>query len=440
MAPARRLFMRSRFGMTALLLSLASAIIASGCGTPGNKANRVTLPVARQDYTTDTKPNQKMLGAIGFQYYWKNETGLPLRAGEDIQGLFLRDENLYLVSSFNDAYACDAQVGTYKWLANVAPIEETLFDPVNIPEAHLTRELGDNDMLLHPPAISSIPAFPASIFCTGSRITVVNRDNGVIYRNYPFKQFASMCRAATTPDGIYVCAASPNKLLYGIDLLCGVKTATVEIKAQVKAPPCIYGEYLYIGTRDSRILKISVGAEMNIARTLELRGPVLHQFHVDGRGVFVAAEDKRFYGLNPITLEHMYTSIYLGGRPAGPMQIGQTLAFQRVHGHGIQAIDFLKGKKLWSKSNGIKVIGVDANEVWILDKSRNLLIVEAQSGRQKQSAPIRGFDFYASNTITPAIYTATEDGKFFCITKKKKGYINLEQLEAIKNKLDKDSR
>lgn len=420
--------MRFSRGLSVVLLSF-SAAISAGCSKDTPR-----LPVARRHSTVDAKPDSDVLRAVGLQYYWENPRGLPLRPGEWINELYLRDENLYLVSDRNDVYACDAQMGIYKWRVNVGPAREALYPPVNISETRLPPEVGSAEMVISPPIMSGFPAFPASVFTTGNRLTLVNRDSGRVYRQYLFDGFSSSAQPAVDPGALYFYAATAIRRLQRVNLLCEVRTTTVDIDGLVNAPLKIFGDGVYLGSRNGLIMCVSRNVDLSRKWTLRLRGAVLREFHVDEKGLFVMCEDQHFYGIDPVTGGNLYPAIFLEGRPAAAMQMGPRSVFQRITGRGLYAIDFQKGTVRWRIPAGVTVVGATNTEVWILDTSGNLLIVDEMTGTLKKSISYRGFDYYAANARVPAVYTATKDGKFFCLSRKEEGHITLEMLKAMKKK------
>jgi len=153
---------------------------------------------------------------------------------------------------------------------------------------------------------------------------------------------------------------------------------------------------------------------------------------VDRRGCFVPCEDNRLYAFDGLTGAELWEPFICQGPLRDPIQVGANTIFQYAHGDQFYAINLVNGKERWHKADPRLVMAATGGNVYLLDKSRNLLIVNEILGTVKASLPMTGMDVFARNTDASAMYTATRDGRVFCIRLLSAGHMTPDDLKERK--------
>jgi outer membrane protein assembly factor BamB len=112
----------------------------------------------------------------------------------------------------------------------------------------------------------------------------------------------------------------------------------------------------------------------------------------------------------------------------GPTQLSELTIFQYVRQDGLYAVNLANGKVRWKMPEGRKVVAIMKGTVYVLDKNKNLRMVNEITGKGDRYVPLSGFQHYAANVKAPAVYVATDDGEVFCIRKKDAGRLTAEML------------
>jgi len=94
----------------------------------------------------------------------------------------------------------------------------------------------------------------------------------------------------------------------------------------------------------------------------------------------------------------------------------------------LYAVNVTNGDVRWKLPAGRDVLAIIDDVVYVLDAEKKLHLVNEITGKVDVVVPLAGFDFYARNTTTPAIYTATRSGHIFCLRPIKAGRLTAEML------------
>jgi len=134
------------------------------------------------------------------------------------------------------------------------------------------------------------------------------------------------------------------------------------------------------------------------------------------------------YAFEPYSGRKLWEPFITEGQCKEPIQVSDSTIFQYATNDRLYAINITNGKKRWDMFDGRKVLAVMDGEAFVLDKSNKMLIVDEITGKTKTVVPMTGFDLFLANATAQAIYTATRDGRLFCIRKLKAGHLNPEML------------
>ena len=391
------------------------AVFLFGCGGDGGFAPH---PPAK------TITSEDVLGGADLLYYWKRQ--LSLDPGEVVVRMYSIDENLYFLTNQNHLYAIDAAVGNPKWNLPVTQTQDTVFSPTHISNMRLSEKVGTSENIDQPAPPEAFKTFDAVLINSMTRLLVIDRKSGKIFRNIPFAGYVATNQGVSDGTSFYV--ASDSLLYYGINLESGVNIWWKEMGETIMAPMSFYNGRVYLGTVEGVFRCADVEKFGDKRWQLRLFGPVRRGFHVDARGVFLGCEDRRIYSLDPGSGVKLWDSVSLNGAIASPLHVGELTIFQYAASDGLYAVNLANGKLRWKKPNARRVLGLMDGVVYLLDEQNNLQMVNEITGKSISSVPLSGFDFYADNITAPAIFTARKDGKIFCIRRKSSGRLTAEML------------
>jgi len=98
------------------------------------------------------------------------------------------------------------------------------------------------------------------------------------------------------------------------------------------------------------------------------------------------------------------------------MQVGQRTIFQWADRDRFYALDLARGEKRCELKDGRVAMGVIEPYAYDLTWDRQLKVVHESTGAEEMVLPMNGLDLFVANADLPALYAATEDGRFACIT------------------------
>ncbi|MCD4824143.1 MAG: PQQ-like beta-propeller repeat protein [Phycisphaerae bacterium] len=411
---------KNRELVNVMLACLVGASLLVGCGDGGSDLVRsaaVSNPIA----------SPKSLGKANLQYYWKSQ--VVLSDGEQITRMYNLGDKLYFLTNRRNLVAMDAMVGIPEWVVNITRRNEKIFPPIIKNNVRLSEKVGTVEDIKDPPAKGSLPKIKALMINTSTRLLVIDRDTGKIYRDFTFKKFSATNRGSTDGERYYV--ASSSKMYYAVTLLPAVARWWEEINDEIiKAPMACYGRRLYMGTMSGTFRVDFAGDIRERFWEKPLDGPISTEFHVDSRGAFIGCGDGNIYALNLNDGRNLWDPVQVKGDIKDPIRVGELTIFQHVHGDGLYAINLANGTKRWRLPQGRKVLATVNGDVYVLGKDNKLVIVNEITGDPKASVLLSGFDFFAENLAAPAVYTATRDGRVFCIRSKDAGRLTVEDIKA----------
>lgn len=365
-----------------------------------------------------------VLAGAGLQYYWHQALDLP--DGEEIDRLWLLDENLYCLTDRNRLLAVDAARGLLKWSYVVADPGQTVFPPTHSDQVPLSDKVEGIAEMLSTEQREPPPPFDAVLINTLSNVVVLNRANGVCKRDIRFS-FAAHTGGAAHGLFFYVCSA--RGWYYAIRLpeaIVGWWLTTDDI---ISAPPVFYNSRLYVAGEDGGLYANDVGTKGRRIWRQQMIGPVTAPFHVDARGCFIPCEDRRIYAFDALTGAPLWEPFVCEGPLRCGVQVGANTLFQYADRDQLYAINLVNGAKRWSRPDGRRVLTVIDGTVYLLDDAGKLLVLDEVTGTLMTSLPLTGMELFASNVKAPAVYTATRDGQVFCIRLLTAGYLTTDDLK-----------
>ncbi len=390
---------------TTWLVLLASGLLA-GCG--GSKAPQLVT--------------SEVLTEADLNYFWTLHLDLP--DGESLLRLSLVDENLYVVTDRNYLYTLDAASGAVKWsyrLGSPAMKSYRVYhaSDVVLPERRLTIQEIAEDRL--GPSAEPVDVVLVN---TLTKLHVFDRSNGQVLREVKFDFTANTGPAC---DGRSAFIGSSEELVYSVRLASATHLWSEPSGSLAGAPEYTEG-FLFVANEQGRLHCIKPGFHAARQWTKELSGKVAGGFHADQRGLFLGTDENFLYGLVPESGETLWEPFITQGPINRPVQVGANSVFAYADGDRFYAVNLTTGQQRWAHPAGRRVLAAIRGTIYLLDRDRNLHLVDEVLGTDRTTLPLVGMDLFADNAVAPAIYTATRDGRVFCIRPDEAGQLTPDML------------
>ena len=407
-----------------LLAIVPTCLLLAGCPAPSREG-----PAPGGEFRGVVHPD--VLAKADLQYYWAIRVALD--PGERIVKLHRLDEHLYCLTDRNRMIAVDAQRGLPKWSVEVGPLDESVFRPAHCDEARVPTKVVGIAEMLHPGRSAPIEPFDAVFVNTVHYVLILRRTDGRIMRKIPFG-FASDSAGCADPDMYYV--GGIDGKFHGFSLREAIHIWSLAAEKAITVPMVRVASNIYAASRDGNLYCARAARIRRQHWRQKMMGPVTAAFHVDTRGCFVPCEDGRLYAFDALSGQNLWDPFVCQGPLQRPVQVAKNTIFQYAKDDKFYAINLANGKPRWSLPQARKVLAVLKGDAYLLDARRTLLVVDEMLGKVKTSLPMTGFGLFLGNTTAPGIYTATADGRLFCIRHKSAGYLSIEMLhpEAGKRK------
>jgi outer membrane protein assembly factor BamB len=391
-----------------LLILGAVAMAAASCTSPSG-------PLA----------NNAVLGKADLQYYWQCK--VPLENAESIDQIYKLDENLYALTDRNRLICLDAMRGMMKWSYVVAEIGEKVYRPCQADRATLSPKVpGIAEMLTNSPDKSSRVTFKPVVINTLNRFVVLDRDTGEVMREVPLAGVASTGGAT---DGTYFWVGTTRGWCSCYLLQEGVLAWSMGTDSMLAASPAAFGPRVFLGGTDGSVRAAMAGHDFRAAWQRPIGGAVHAPLAVTDKACLVPCDDNRLYGFAPSTGLELWKQPFICRGPLrDPPQAGAATIFQYAKGDRFYAVNLVSGQKRWDSDSARAVLALIEKQVYLLDRHNNLQVVDEILGTVKTTLPMSGYDRYAANTVTPAIFIGSHDGHMACIRLISAGYLRPEDM------------
>jgi outer membrane protein assembly factor BamB len=402
-----------------VLMALVAVAGVSGCGGDADPWAKVVHP--------------DVLAKADLQYYWK--AMVDLQGGERIARIYRMDENVYCVTNKNRMIAYDAQRGLLRWSRQLSEEGRVVFRPVHADRVLISAKPLRIEEMTEETKRQPMPAFPAVMVNTETRLFVINRLTGEVHREIKLS-FPANTGGCT--DGRSYMTASTRGWIYTIHLDEAVELPLFSPDVMVSAPLECRAGIVYAGAVDGNLYarRLTAGGSEE-AWKRKLSGPIMPAstdsslFQVTERGLFVPCVDNRLYALDPSTGVELWQLPFIAQGPIdAPVQLTRQTVFQYARRDSFYAINLGNGQARWSNPAAREVLSAADGAVYVRDASGNLLVIDEILGTVRQSLPMTGFDRFAANTTAPTIWVASSDGKLACISKTSLGRLRPEMLSA----------
>ena len=370
---------------------------------------------------------EDVLSKVDLRMYW--ERTIPLPAGEQVARIWVRGEKLYCLTDGDTLICVNAVVGTTLWSQELTVGEEEVFAPVHVDDMRLPMEVGDIKTIDNPPSMASFPLFNAVVISTTTRLWVIDRDKGTVYRNIVSDGFTPQVQGVCDTERFYT--VNSRRQVCGVKLLQGLPFWQKSIKNElIKAPLALAPGYVLAATMDGTVQCYVADDLGTKIWHKKVHGGVRESFVADERGVFLAADDRMIYGLAASRGRPLWDPVSMASDPEGQMLLGEQTLFQYAGAKGgMYAVDIANGQLRWIAPKALSVLAIIDQTVYLKDRSSRLQIRDEITGKVLNTISLTDFELYPSNVTSPAIYMASRDGRIACLRHKSQGPITMEELK-----------
>jgi outer membrane protein assembly factor BamB len=406
--------MKEMRGMIGLLL--VSVSLLAGCE-----------PTVYQEGAMDILQG-KVLSKVDLRMYW--ERTIPLPTGEQVDRTWILGDKFYCLTDGDTLICVDARVGTTLWSQELTVGQEQVFAPVHVDDMRLPLKVGNLQTIDTPPSMASFPQFNAVVISTTTRLWVIDRDKGTLYRNIVSDGFTPQVQGVCDTERFYT--VNSRRQVCGVKLLQGLPFWQKSIKQElIKAPLAMAPGYVLAATMDGTVqcyIADDLGTE---TWRKKLNGGVRESLVADERGVFLAADDRMIYGLTASRGRPLWDPVSMVSDPEGPMLLGEQTLFQYAGAQGgLYAVDIANGQLRWRAPKAKTVLAIIDQKVYLKDRSSTLQVRDEMTGKVLHTISLADFELYPNNVNTPAIYMASRNGRIACLRHVSQGPITMEELTS----------
>jgi len=403
--------------LLALLLLAGGQNPAGSTGAPAGASGRAAGAAERSSDREGNLPKPVSLEQAGLQTYWRAK--IKLRFRERITRLDLLGDILYCLTNSGQLVAIDAKRGLIKWTYMVdATKKETIYRPSH-PPLKVVLRVGVGEE-------RKAKTFNAVVFNTVTRLIVLDRDTGQEMRNVELQLPANSSGAS---DGINEYLGSVKGLFHSFDLDKGVHGWTRKTDDMITAPVVYHNEHVYVGGEDHFFHVVTAGPWGRTVWKQELGGAIVAEFAVGPEGCFVPCEDGKLYAFHALTGEKLWEPFVCRAPLLDPAQVGRKAVFTYARGDKFYAVNITNGAELWSDPDDRLVLAVIGEDAYILDKDRNLRVIDEATGKIKFVVSLSKLGLFALNTRVPAVFASSDSGWVICINRTTEGHITPKMIK-----------
>jgi outer membrane protein assembly factor BamB len=354
------------------------------------------------------------LQSAAFQTHW--EAQLPLRGGDTVDRLFLRDDNLYITTDLGEIYTLKADVGLLRW----------------------TRSLTKPDFTIYPPQqLQTSSRDGHVVIATTEDLWLFDRYSGEQIRRspVPFPPAVGVVGDSTSlygggSNGYLYCYQWVNR--FGFEPVELWRLAT---GAKVTTTPVLRNGVLYFGTQKGHVVSCSA-LDKAYGWSVRLEDGVVGDLAVDAGRVYAASSDRSLYGIHRGTGSIVWRARFPKPLEEGPVLKGAML-YQRCADLGLSAVDARDGMIQWTHPDAVAFLAESQGEVAMLRRGGGVDVVDAATGeivRSIDTGPVRAA---AVNTDDDALYLGYSDGRLVSLRMKESPYLRKQEVEAARALLNR---
>jgi len=317
---------------------------------------------------------------------WQNQ--LPLKKGETLERLFLRDDYIYALSGKNFLVCLDRQKGDMLFGRSIAPAGFVV----------LGLDLYQDEL----------------ISVIGNRLVELDARLGTERRG-KLLEFSAVCPVVRNRSFFYLAGA--DRRLHALHADNKVRVFQVAARNDSVITSVVADDrFVAFGTAAGNVIGVAPDRpyqlwQFNAADAIA--GPIVR----DGMSLFFASKDTNVYRLDmvdPVTTKLVWKQQMPGILEKEP-RVTAAVVYQYATGKGLTALDKSSGKYVWSLQEGADLLAEAAGKAYVITNSRTLAVMDNGKAKKLYLVNFAGVSRHVSNTADSKFYIADEHGLVACL-------------------------
>lgn len=328
----------------------------------------------------------EMLKHANLKVTWQNQ--LPLKKGEALERLLLRDNYIYALSDKNFLACLDRQKGSIIFARSIAPPGFVV--------------LG---LDLYKDEIMSI---------IGNNVVELDSRLGTERRARPL-EFGVTCPAARNSSFFYL--AATDRRLHALHADNRVQVFEVAAKNDSMITSIIADDkFVVFGTDAGNVIGVAPDKPYQLWQ-FNAADAIAGSLVRDGMSLFFASKDTNLYRLDMVDM--LTTKLAWKQQMPGILQkeprVTAAVVYQYAGGQGLTAVDKQSGKYMWSLKEGADLLTEAAGKAYIITNKRTLAVMDNSNAKKLYVVNFADVSKHAANTTDSKIYIADKRGLVACL-------------------------
>lgn len=329
---------------------------------------------------------RSQLEALNMEEYWY----YPLPE-EEITGVHLRGQLLFVETKKNVLYAIEPENGVVRWVFQVdSPLD-------------------------FPPSLSE-----TNVSFTASSVLYLldTRGGNLIWKKtLPFTVSSSTCL-----DRIHVYVGSYDHFFYAFKLGDGVRDWRYRTEGTIIGVPLTEDPAVYFTSEDETVYSVNASSG-DLSWKFEMHGPITGDPSIRGNMLYVPSSDFNLYCINRITGNIRWK--YEAGEAVltAPVVSPQN-AYSASENH-LVGVNNRTGREEFRVEGRYQVLAMGQYDVYALSTKnvsgkaiRELMVLDGEKGLLKSQSSVSKFKYFVTNYDTNVIYLGSSDGVLFALREK----------------------
>lgn len=328
-----------------------------------------------------------VLQQTGFVSNW--QFNLPLEKDEGVKEIYVTEKFLYVSTDKNYFYGLDRKTGSIKFLVSLASPKHPVFGPAFY-EDSLLFVVGRELLILDATFGKTIKKKKLEFIAKSAAFAPARNSENIYVADMDNRLYAIGAEdylkrfAVTAANDSFINSIIADDELLIFSTVAGNIVRLSPTKPQriwqrdvggIKAPLVREGEWLYVSSTNSKVVKIDIATASN--------GWLMD---------FIAGED-------------LTTSV----------TVGTKVLYQYAGKNGLYAIDKDSGKEVWRVENGIGLLSEDEDIAYVFAKPGILVVMDNTKKEKLYSINFANVEVFGVNSIDSNIYVSDLKGRVMSI-------------------------
>ena len=327
--------------------------------------------------------SEKLLNYNHLKTAWINN--LVLGKGEDVEKLFVMDEDIYVLTSHNTLFCLSKKSGMIRFVMSVAAKGLPVFEP----------KLHENRLFL----------------IAANNLLVIDTDIGVRLHKQRIKFSVT---AAAVPNAAFLYIAGMDKRLHAMDREARFQQFAVAAADDPMITSVVATDsYVVFSTEKGNIVSIPSGGPKKRWQ-YDAVGEISAPLVLRDSKLYAAGRDTNLYKLNAQTgmldwLVRTESALITKPRVTG------TTVYQYAQSKGLYAVNIADGKVVWLLENGVDLLAENGSKAYVATNDGMCAVMDNRSGEKLYSINFSRVSNFAANTLDSAMYLLDNAGQIVCI-------------------------